>query len=254
MSGYIDLRGHQVWAYRYENSGEPIVILHGGLSHSEKILPFLTPALSHHKTIYAYDRSGHGRTGYREGSFDMNFQRDELITFIEEIVKEPAHLIGHSDGANCAVMVALKRSDLVKSVVAIGPALHPRDAVIEFPTNPTPREDDQQEHDELSPDDPQLFVTKVRECFEMWARDPQIEISDLEKIEVPLLFLQGDDDVITNATAEGYAKAVKNGRLAIVPGASHDVIKEKTALVQALVIDFYASLEYPETKYPNWRH
>ena len=254
MSGYIDLRGHQVWAYRYENTGEPIVVLHGGLSYSDKILPFLLPAIEHNKTVYAYDRSGHGRTPYRDGAFDMNFQRDELIAFLEEVVQGPAHLIGHSDGANCAVMAALKRHDLVRSVVAIGPALHPRDAVIDFPTNPTPREEDQAEHDALSPDSPDLFARKVRECFEMWARDPQIELSDLATLSRPTLFLQGDDDVITNATAEGYAKAVKDGRLAIIPGASHDVIKEKTSLVQATLIDFYSSLDFPETKYPNWRH
>jgi len=258
MSGYIDLRGHQIWSYRHNEGGEPVVVLHGGLSYSEKILPYLlpvfeSPALGKRK-VFAYDRSGQGRTAYRDGAFDMNFQRDELISYLEDVVQEPAHLIGHSDGANCAVMAALAKQDLVKSVVAIGPSLHPRDAVIEFPTNPQPREEDQAEHDALSPDSPDLFIKKLRECFEMWARDPQIEVADLAALTVPTLFLQGDDDVITNATAESYAKACRDGRLAIIAGASHDVIKEKTSLVQATLLDFYANLEYPETKYPNWRH
>lgn len=254
MSGLIDLRGHHIWSYRYDNSGDAVVILHGGLSHSGKILPYLLPVYAHSMKVFAYDRSGHGRSAYRDGAFDMNFQRDELVTFLEEVVQEPAHLIGHSDGANCAVMAALARHDLVKSVVAIGPSLHPRDAVIDFPTNPQPSDEDQVEHDALSPDTPDMFVRKLRECFEMWAREPQIEITDLAALQMPVLFLQGDDDVITNATAERYAKAVKDGRLSIIPGASHDVIKEKTALVQATLLDFYANLEYPETKYPNWRN
>lgn len=254
MPGYIDLLGHQIWAYQYENNGEPIVVLHGGLSTSEKILPYLLPAIEHNKTVYAYDRSGHGRTGYREGAFDMNHQRDELIQFLERVVREGAHLIGHSDGANCAVMVALKRPDLVKSVVAIGPALNPKDLVFDAPENVSPSVEDQAEHDALSPDAPELFPRKFAECFAMWARDPQISPAELGAIKAPTLFLQGDDDVISNATAELYAKSVKDGRLSIIAGASHDVIKEKTELVQGALKDFYANLEYPKTKYPNWRH
>ena len=254
MSGQINLRGHQIWSYRYENKGEPVVILHGGLSYSEKILPYLLPVYADSMEVFAYDRSGHGRSAYRDGAFDMNFQRDELIAYLEDVVRGPAHLVGHSDGANCAVMAALARHDLVKSVVAIGPSLHPRDAVIDFPTNPQPRDEDQAEHDALSPDSPEMFLRKLRECFEMWARDPQIELSDLAALRMPVLFMQGDDDVVTNATAESYAKAVGDGRLAIIAGASHDVIKEKTSLVQATLLDFYTNLNYPETKYPNWRN
>lgn len=253
MAEYVNLHGHQIWSHSYEKNGEPVVVLHGGLSHSEKLLPYLLPALERDKTVYAYDRSGHGRTGYRESAFSMDHQRDELISYLEVVVQKPAHLIGHSDGANCALMVALKRQDLVKSIVAIGGNLKPSDTVLTFPDNPTPNPDDQVEHDEISPDAPEMFAQKVRECFAMWGRDPQIDVEELAAITSPTLFLQGDDDVIPNAIAERYAKAVRDGRLAIVSGASHDVIKEKTSIVQALVADFYACLDYPQTKYPNWR-
>lgn len=253
MAEYINLRGHQVWSHEYEKNGEPLVLLHGGLSYSEKILPYLLPAIERDKTVYAYDRSGHGHTGYREGAFTMEHQRDELIAYIEDVIHKPAHLIGHSDGANAAVMVALKRPDLVKSLVAIGPALKPGDNVHVLPENPTFSPEDQAEHDEISPDAPELFARKFHECFAMWVRDPQIEVSELASISCPTLFLLGDDDVITNAKGEEYAKAVRDGRLAVVPGASHDVIKEKTFIVQSLIVDFYATLGYPQTKYPNWR-
>lgn len=253
MPGYVDLLGHQIWSYQYENNGEPIVVLHGGLSHSEKILPYLLPALSATKTVYAYDRSGHGRTAYREGAFDMNHQRDELIHYLERVVREGAHLIGHSDGANCAVMVALKRPDLVRSLVAIGPALTPADLVAQLPQNLTPSAEDQAEHGALSPDAPEMLQRKLSECLAMWGRDPQITASELSTLSAPTLFMQGDDDVIANTTAELYAKSVPDGRLCIIAGASHDVIKEKTGLVQASLQDFYANLDYPKTKYPNWR-
>jgi hypothetical protein len=47
-----------------------------------------------------------------------------------------------------------------------------------------------------------------------------------------------------------FIKAITNARLAIVPGASHSVVKEKTGLVQALLKDFYAHPDYPVTRDP----
>ena len=50
--------------------------------------------------------------------------------------------------------------------------------------------------------------------------------------------------------SEKIYQAITNARLAIVPGASHAVIKEKTELVQALLKDFYANPDYPMTHNP----
>jgi hypothetical protein len=41
--------------------------------------------------------------------------------------------------------------------------------------------------------------------------------------------------------------------LAIIPGASHAVVKEKTKLMQAVIKDFYKTLDFPITKMPNRR-
>jgi pimeloyl-ACP methyl ester carboxylesterase len=64
------------------------------------------------------------------------------------------------------------------------------------------------------------------------------------------LVLAGDDDVISAKESEKIYQSITNARLAIVPGASHAVIKEKTKLVQALLKDFYAHPDYPLTKSP----
>ena len=65
-----------------------------------------------------------------------------------------------------------------------------------------------------------------------------------------MLVLAGDDDVISAKESEKIYQAITNARLAIVPGSSHAVIKEKTELVQALLKDFYANPDYPLTQSP----
>jgi len=245
----INLRGHDVFTFQWSKRGEPLVILHGGLSHSEKTKKYLLPAVKRDFKVFAYDRTGHGRTANQKGSFHFNFQTKELIAFLEDVVKEPAHLIGISDGANIALMAAIARPELIRSVVSIGGNTTASQIRMKF-GKPEVSAESQAEHDRISPDHPSELIKKVATAFKVWKSEPSIAITKLAKIKCPVLVLAGDDDVISAKESEKIYQAITNARLAIVPGASHAVIKEKTELVQALLKDFYANPDYPLTQSP----
>jgi pimeloyl-ACP methyl ester carboxylesterase len=223
--------------------------LHGGLSHSEKTKKYLLPAVKRNFKVFAYDRTGHGRTANQKGSFHFNFQTKELIAFLEDVVKEPAHLIGISDGANIAFMAAIARPELIRSVVSIGGNTTASQIRMKF-GKPEVSAESQAEHDRISPDHPSELIKKVATAFKVWRSEPSIAVTKLAKIKCPVLVLAGDDDVISAKESEKIYQAIANARLAIVPGASHAVIKEKTELVQALLKDFYANPDYPLTQSP----
>ena len=249
MQRNINLRGHNVFTFQWSKRGEPLVILHGGLSHSEKTKKYLLPAVKRNFKVFAYDRTGHGRTANQKGSFHFNFQTKELIAFLEDVVKEPAHLIGISDGANIAFMAAIARPELIRSVVSIGGNTTASQIRMKF-GKPEVSAESQAEHDRISPDHPSELIKKVATAFKVWKSEPSIAITKLAKIKCPVLVLAGDDDVISAKESEKIYQAITNARLAIVPGASHAVIKEKTELVQALLKDFYANPDYPLTQSP----
>jgi len=249
MQRNINLRGHDVFTFQWSKRGEPLVILHGGLSHSEKTKKYLLPAVKRDFKVFAYDRTGHGRTANQKGSFHFNFQTKELIAFLEDVVKEPAHLIGISDGANIAFMAAIARPELIRSVVSIGGNTTASQIRMKF-GKPEVSAESQAEHDRISPDHPSELIKKVATAFKVWKSEPSIAITKLAKIKCPVLVLAGDDDVISAKESEKIYQAITNARLAIVPGASHAVIKEKTELVQALLKDFYANPDYPLTQSP----
>jgi pimeloyl-ACP methyl ester carboxylesterase len=249
MQRNINLRGHDVFTFQWSKRGEPLVILHGGLSHSEKTKKYLLPAVKRDFKVFAYDRTGHGRTANQKGSFHFNFQTKELIAFLEDVVKEPAHLIGISDGANIALMAAIARPELIRSVVSIGGNTTASQIRMKF-GKPEVSAESQAEHDRISPDHPSELIKKVATAFKVWKSEPSIAITKLAKIKCPVLVLAGDDDVISAKESEKIYQAITNARLAIVPGASHAVIKEKTELVQALLKDFYANPDYPLTQSP----
>jgi pimeloyl-ACP methyl ester carboxylesterase len=249
MQRNINLRGHDVFTFQWSKRGEPLVILHGGLSHSEKTKKYLLPAVKRNFKVFAYDRTGHGRTANQKGSFHFNFQTKELIAFLEDVVKEPAHLIGISDGANIALMAAIARPELIRSVVSIGGNTTASQIRMKF-GKPEVSAESQAEHDRISPDHPSELIKKVATAFKVWKSEPSIAITKLAKIKCPVLVLAGDDDVISAKESEKIYQAITNARLAIVPGSSHAVIKEKTELVQALLKDFYANPDYPLTQSP----
>src|ERR1700722_11642517 len=119
----IALNGHPTWALVPKRKGETIVLLHGGMSSSASLLKSIGPRLLWRYRLAAFDRRGHGRTGDTEEPFSYDAMADETIAFIEYLHRT-VHLVGHSDGGNVALIVAMRRPDLVRRVVAIGANYH----------------------------------------------------------------------------------------------------------------------------------
>jgi pimeloyl-ACP methyl ester carboxylesterase len=250
IEGYIDLRGHQVYSYQWPAQGEAVLLLHGGLSQTDSFDFTVRPALSEEFNVFGYDRTAHGRTADRDGSMHFEFQCDEAIAYLEDIVNEPAHLIGYSDGAIISLLVALKRPDLVKSIVSFGGNFHFSG------TLPMPEWDgvisplDQAEYNAISPDAPETLAAKMKKMFAIWKSEPNLTVEDLKKIKCPVLVIAGDDDVINHHHTIELYEALPQGRLAIIPAASHKAHKEQPSIFQAHIRDFLSDLSYPQTEIP----
>ena len=252
-SGYINLRGHQTFSYEWDNNGEALVLLHGGLSQTSHFYESVLPAVEKNFHIYGYDRTAHGFTGDREGSMHFDFQCDEAIAYLEDVVKEPAHLIGHSDGAIIALMVSMKRPDLVKSVVSFGGNFH-HNGNLELPEwDGFVSPEDRAEYAVTSPDAPETLDGKIAKMFSIWRTEPTFTVADIEQIKCPVLVLVGDDDVVTHKHSVLMYESIPQGRLAVMPGTSHQANKEKPEMFQMFIREFLSNLDYPQTKMPMRR-
>ena len=155
MSEYIKVDGHDLYCYEWENEGEAVVLLHGGLSQTAHWAANIVPALEDYH-VFAYDRSSHGFTAYREESINFKYQVREAIAYLETVVKEPAHIIGWSDGGIIGLFIAIQRPDLVKSLVAIGANYHFKGTVDSFEMGPI-SDEDRAEYAIYSPDTPETM-------------------------------------------------------------------------------------------------
>lgn len=249
MSSYVNLRGHEIWSLEWANNGEPVVLLHGGMSATEDWDEYILPAIQDSFHVFAYDRTGQGRTGDQAGSLHFDFQTKEAIAYLEDVVRGPAHLIGWSDGGIIALLTAMQRPDLVRSIVAIGANYH-------YESGGEPielweaSEEDRQEHAERSPDAPDALDSKIERMWGIWTSEPSLTKDDLAKINCPTLVMAGDDENFSFAHITSLYEALPMGQLAIVPGTSHFLVKEKPELAQAIIRGFLSNLEPPVTRIP----
>ncbi len=248
MPQYQEIDGHKVFTYEWEGDGEAVVLLHGGLSQTAHWADQIVPSLEGFH-VYGYDRSSHGYTAYREESINFKYQLREAIAYLETVVKEPAHIIGWSDGGIIGLMLAITRPDLVKSLVSIAANFHPQGTVPTFEMNPI-SDEDRAEYAEYSPDTPETLDRIHAHFHVMWKSEPNIPIEDIAKIQCPVLVMAGDDDVIQHEHTLELFRALPLGQLAIVPGTSHILPKEKPGLVNLMITEFLEDLSYPITKMP----
>jgi len=252
MPEYLKVDGHDIYCYEWDNDGEAVVLLHGGLSKTSSWDYLLVPALENDFHVFAYDRTAHGFTADRPGSLHFDFQTKEAIAYLETVVKEPAHLVGYSDGAVIALMVAIQRPDLVQSIVSIGGNFN--HSGVDYPMGePTVSEEDLAEYTLISPDAPHTLLEKVTKMFAIWETEPNISKEELSTIQCPVLVVSGDDDMITLKHTQELYEALPLGQLAVLPGASHALVKEKPELYNAIMMQFLEDLSYPITMVPNHR-
>ena len=253
-SGYIDLRGHQVFSYEWDNHGEALLLLHGGLSQTSHFDYTVMPAVEDTHHVFGYDRTGHGYTGDREGSMHFQFQYEEAVAYLEDVVKEPAHIVGHSDGAIIALMLALHKPELVKSVVLFGGLFHFSGTLPMPDFDGNISQADRDEYATTSPDAPETQEAKIRKMFSIWYSEPTYTVEDVAKIDIPALVMVGDDDVISHHHTIEMFEALPQGQLAVIPGTSHQANKEKPEIFQMFIREFLRNLEYPQTKMPMRRN
>jgi pimeloyl-ACP methyl ester carboxylesterase len=250
---FLTIDGHKIWCKQWGNHGEPVVLLHGGLSNTENWERQILPAVEKTHQPFAYDRTAHGRTKIRDGFMHFDFQVDEFIAYIEKVVKKPVHVIGWSDGGNIGLLAAIKRPDLIKSLVGIGMNYTYKGGISFDLNNVSVSDEEKASFAKMSKQDPELLITIIRKAFKVWSSEPKLKLKDLAKVKCPVLVLAADDEPFTSELTFKMYEAIPNARLAVVPGTSHALVKEKPKLMHAIIKDFYKSLDFPITKMPNRR-
>lgn len=234
-----------------KKKGKTIVFLHGGLSSSASLLRVLGPKLSKRFALAAFDRRGHGRTADTDAPFSYDDMALETIAFVE-LLGRRVYLVGHSDGANVALLVALKRPDLVHRVVLVGANYHFEGlmAMEEFTPESPDFEQFALDFATRSPDGIDHAAAVVEKSLHLITTQPTLSVDDLRAMSVPALVMAGDDDVSRLSHTVSLYESMPDAQLAILPGTSHAVLKERTKESARLIEEFLLGPAEPRTQFP----
>jgi pimeloyl-ACP methyl ester carboxylesterase len=252
----VKLNGHPTWVTMGKNKKKfkkrpRVVLLHGGMSSSASMLGSIGPRLERRYRVAAFDRRGHGRTRDTNEPFHYNMMANETIAFLERLGK-PAHLVGDSDGGIVALIVAMRRPDLVKRVVAVGANYHYSglNQVDEFDVTTREFARWAKKYGRLSPDGRRHAAIVAEKARVLFATEPILRTSNLASIRVPILVMAGDDDVVALSHTCSLYESLLDAQLAIVPGSSHSVLKERPKECARIIRRFLDSTLPPVTRHP----
>jgi pimeloyl-ACP methyl ester carboxylesterase/GNAT superfamily N-acetyltransferase len=237
MATYVDLDGVRTW-YDEHGEGEPLVLLHPGGVDSRAFGPNLDALTERFHTLLP-ERRGQGHTPDVEGPITFELMADDTIRFLERVVGGPARLLGVSDGAIVALLVARSRPDLVQQLVCIAGPFHLDGWIPEaIDPNSVPPDFMATGYGEVSPDGFEHYPVVVAKLAQAHLEEPTLSVDDLGRVTCRTLVMVGDDDEITLEHAVAFYRGLPNGELAIVPGTSHGLLVEKPDLCNKIIVDF----------------
>jgi pimeloyl-ACP methyl ester carboxylesterase len=237
----VDIAGLPVH-YQVAGAGEAVVLLHGGLSAADSWAAQQQALAVAGFRVWVPERRGHGQTPDTGDPFSYEAMAEETIGFLDALVGR-AHLVGWSDGAVVAVLVALRRPDLLDRMVLIGQYFARSGEVPGgLGEHLARRRDDppavlRGSYDAVSPDGPGHFPVVFAKTVDMIASARDIPLAELTGICAPTLVVQGDRDEVRLDHSAAVAAALPHGRLAVLPG-THALPLEMPHVLNPLLIDF----------------
>jgi pimeloyl-ACP methyl ester carboxylesterase len=105
-------------AYDVQGEGEPVVFIHGAI-FADFLRPLAEqPAFRRFQRI-RYHRRGYGESGGQASGFDA--QAADIVDLLDHLNVDRAHLVGHSEGAMIALVLAASNPDRVRSLALLEP-------------------------------------------------------------------------------------------------------------------------------------
>jgi valacyclovir hydrolase len=232
-------------------NGRPLLFIHGFTGTALADLGDVIAAFTDDYRVVAPDLRGYGASRPPNRDFPHDFyERDaaDLATLLEAIAPGPVVVLGFSDGAEAALLLAAARPDLVRGVVAWGVSgvISPEElASVERwlpvsawgPDRETWRRQIIERHG--AEQFPAMVEGWVAAARAITARGGNICYEQAARIACPVLLLNGDGEVgNTPRDVTRLAARIPNARLEFVADSGHAIQRDQPAALLAHIQRF----------------
>jgi len=223
QSGYVKCGTADIY-YEVYGDGIPIVFLHGN-GEEMSYFKYQKEALKGKYKLIFIDSRAHGKSTFGKEELTLDLMSDDILNVLKELNLSEVNLVGFSDGGNLSIIMALKKLELFKTLVLVGANLKPQDIIFDERINI---------YNEIEVEKDE----KKKQILRLMTNEPNIEDSELCKIDIPVLVVAGENDVITEECTKRIKHNLKNARLKIIEGADHFLISKRPELFNNLLTNF----------------
>jgi pimeloyl-ACP methyl ester carboxylesterase len=243
--GYIENDGARLW-YGVYGSGAPVILLHGGLGHSGN-WGYQVPALVEAGCrAVLMDSRGHGRSTRDERPFSYELMASDVLALMDALHLETAALVGWSDGACTALILAAKSPSRVAGVFFFACNMDPS-GLKAFEVTPALNRcfaRHAKDYKELSAT-PERFETFVEDVSLMGRTQPNFSAQDLANIMVPVTVAQSEhDEFIKREHADYLARTIPGAKFVLLNNVSHFAPLQRPDLFNAAILKFAHELVF----------
>src|ERR1700722_7389966 len=237
----IQHEGARIWYSTY-GSGPPVILLHGGLGHSGNWGYQVPTLVESGYRVVLVDSRGHGRSSRDAQPFSYELMASDVLAVMDALGLEKAALVGWSDGACTALILAAKAPSRVAGVFYFACNMDPS-GVKPFEATPTLNRcfaRHPKDYAELSAT-PVHFKDLVADVSLMERTQPNYSAHDLARISVRVVVVQSEhDEFIKREHAEYLAQAIPDAEFVLLAGVSHFAPLQSPTQFDAAILDFVA--------------
>lgn len=229
---YLTMRDGQKIFIKVAGQGYPIVFLHGN-GNSSKYFAGQVQDLAENYQLIMLDSRAHGKSGLGQVHLTFTEMAKDLQEVLDQLGIEQAILIGHSDGANYAMVFEQLYPERVKAILLnsgnltfwgqkwwlrLGSVLTYLWLSLQVHFKPA--------------------VNRRKQRFGLMVRNLPVHFEDLQGVTVPCLVLVGKKDFIRQGHSKKIARHLANAEFLSLEGFGHSIANKDPQVFNQIALDF----------------
>ena len=241
-TGRVPVNGIDYY-YEIHGSGEPVLLLHGGLGSLDMFRDGLLPALAKTRQVIAVDLQGHGRTNLGDRPINLIDIGNDLALVLDRLGFKQLDVVGYSFGGGAGLRLAIQHPTVVRRLVIISapyaqsgffPEMLPQQAAVGSAMAEQMKETPMYKSYVAVAPNPKDFPRLLDRMGE-YMRRPYDWSEEVKKLSMPVMLVYGDADMVRPEHIVQFYQLLGGGlkdagwqrenmsrnRLAILPDVTH---------------------------------
>jgi pimeloyl-ACP methyl ester carboxylesterase len=240
-TGHAAINGVNYY-YAVYGTGEPLLLLHGGLGQIEMFGPNLTQ-LAQSRQVIGVDLQGHGRTPLGDRALSLVDMGNDMAGVLKKLGCDKVDVLGYSMGGGVAFQFAAQHPEMVRRLALVStpysqdgfyPEMLPQQAALGAAMAEQMKETPMYKSYVAIAPHPEEFP-KLLDQMGAYMRKPYDWSADVKKLTMPVMLIYGDSDMFRPEHEVKFYQLLGGGlkdagwqrehmsrnRLAILPNLTH---------------------------------